>query len=129
MHRLLLFEITFYSAILLLERPLVNFQLAVDASLFLSIEVEVETVVKKKRKKSTQSCSVSGVAVSRKRAVAALHGRFQLGTPVKVTTRNGTVLFGRVELEEFVPDKVDIATIVLEDAFEFTLTLNVRLNA
>jgi hypothetical protein len=60
------------------------------------------------------------VAISRKRAVTALHGCFQLGTRVKVTTRNGTALYGRVEFEEFVPDMVDIATIVLEDAFEFT---------
>jgi hypothetical protein len=121
MHRLLLFVVTFYSAILSLEPPpLVNFQPALDASLILSIEVEVETVVKKKRKISTQSYSLSGVAISRKRAVTALHGCFQLGTQVKVITRNGTVLFGRVEFEEFAPDMVDIATIALEDEFEFT---------
>lgn len=58
--------------------------------------------------------------MSNKRTVTSLHGKFPLGTPVEVITRNGSMLSEHVELERFEVNTVDIAVILLRDECEFT---------
>lgn len=79
-----------------------DFEQAVLSSLILSIKVKRKTF------------SASGVAISEKRALTALHGMVPLNTLVTITTRNGTKISGRVEFERFERDMVDVAVIVLD---------------
>lgn len=80
---------------------------AVDASLILSIGIDENLF------------SASGVAISSKRALTALHGKIPLHTPVDVTTRNGKKMSGKVEFERFEENLVDVAVIKLEATSEF----------
>ena len=92
----------------------VDFQPAVDASLILSIN---HSIAGKKPKSFTSSASA--VAVSKKRALTALHGKIPLNSPVQVTTRNGVHFSGIVEFERFEKNMVDIAVILLDVGSEF----------
>ena len=96
--------------------PAIDIEPALNSSLILSFSITTATT--RKRKKS-DSFSASGVAISRKRALTALHGKVPLGHPITVTTRNGTQLNGHVEYEKFEENLVDIAVILLDDASEF----------
>jgi hypothetical protein len=84
-----------------------DFDQAVYSSLILSIKVQKKTF------------SLSGVAISNKRALTALHGRVPVNTPVTITTRNGTKIIGRVEFERFEKNMVDVAVIVLGSSTVF----------
>ena len=92
----------------------VDFQPAVDASLILSMN---HTIAGKKPKPVTSSASA--VAISKKRALTALHGKIPLNSPVQVTTRNGAHFSGIVEFERFEKNMVDIAVILLDVGSEF----------
>ena len=85
----------------------IDVQVAVASSLILTM----------KMKKC--ECSASGVAISSKRALTALHGKIPVGTRVDIRTRNGTKLFGVVEFERFEPNLVDIAVILLDSPSSF----------
>lgn len=90
--------------------------------MLLHIEIEVPINVQtrsKKRAKAHKTFTISAIAVSNKRALTSLHGKFDLNTRVKVITKNGVVLWGYIEFELFVESKVDIAVVVLEEAYEF----------
>lgn len=98
--------------------PLLAVLNTIDASLILSIKVETST--KKGRKKTLLTYSCSAVAVSCKRALTALHGKVPLNNEVKVTTRNGSVFWGKVVFEKFEESMVDIAVVQLnKDSGEF----------
>lgn len=84
-----------------------DFEQAVLSSLILSIKVKRKTF------------SASGVAISDKRALIALHGIIPINSPVTVTTRNGTKISGRVEFERFERNMVDVAVIVLDSSAVF----------
>jgi hypothetical protein len=92
----------------------VDFQPVVDASLILSMNY---TIAGKKPKPVTSSASA--VAISKKRALTALHGKIPLNSPVQVTTRNGAHFSGIVEFERFEKNMVDIAVILLDVGSEF----------
>jgi hypothetical protein len=86
----------------------------VDASLILSVR---HTIAGKKSK--TVTSSASAVAVSKRRALTALHGKIPLNWPVQLTTRSGDHFSGIVEFERFEENMVDIAVILLDAGSEF----------
>mmetsp|Transcript_30605 Transcript_30605/g.41913 ORF Transcript_30605/g.41913 Transcript_30605/m.41913 type:complete len:274 (+) Transcript_30605:121-942(+) len=97
------------------QPPTVDFQPAVDASLILSVN---HFIAGKKPKPVTSTASA--VAISRRRALTALHGKVPLNSPVQITTRNGVHLSGIVEFERFEENMVDIAVILLDVGSEFS---------
>ncbi len=95
---------------------LVDLQPAIDASLILSV---THTIITGKKKSKTTTSSATAVAVSKRRALTALHGKIPLNWPVQVTTRNGVHFSGIVEFERFEENMVDIAVILLDAGSEF----------
>jgi len=93
-----------------------DFQPAVDSSLILTITIQTTT----KHKKSSNTYSASAVAISKRRALTSLHGKIPLNTRVKITTRNGVHLTGKVEFERFEKNMVDIAVILLDSTLAYT---------
>lgn len=93
-----------------------DFQPAVDSSLILTIIIQTTT----KHKKSSNTYSASAVAISKRRALTSLHGKIPLNTRVKITTRNGVHLAGKVEFERFEKNMVDIAVILLDSTLAYT---------
>ena len=63
--------------------------------------------------------SGSAVAVTRNRALTALHGHVKLNHEIALRTRNGTILKGKIEFVRFTRDVVDIAVILLDDGSFF----------
>lgn len=58
--------------------------------------------------------------MSKKKAITAVHGRFVVGTKLKVITRQGVNLNGTIGFMRYYPDLVDIAVIDLNENSEFT---------
>lgn len=91
--------------------------------MILSIELVVQTGKGKQKKTKTTLYSSSAIAVSNTRALASLHGKIPLNTPVKLTTRRGIPLTGKEEFEKYEQSMVDIAVILLDLTSNFDCTI------
>ena len=80
-------------------------------------EATIPVLVGKKRK--TQRVGGSGVAVSKKRSVIAVHGDLAVGTIMEIVTRHGTKLSGKIGFMKYEPDLADIAVVDLDEGHEF----------